>query len=236
MCRIPSLLTCLLIVAAALSVSGQTISIKPATFDDFKPLLQSKGYDAFVFDISKMGDRKVKFDFTIREYEGDSLVKDNVLSWTPSYNNMLLLTDIGEQYRQSFIDSGLDDAEKGIVNRAGKITIGLMPGEADSLKRFMINVDKMGSCYAQLTLKPQKSLDSDKVFYSYDTRPFKLENSTTEGYVPLLLLGSIWYDERFNIYRFCGENELDPDLTVKKSMVHNIPHFFVFGVDIHPVD
>lgn len=224
-------------IALASSVAvGQTISRQAATFDDYIPLLNDKGYEAFVFDISSLADHKVQIALTVREYEGDKLVKDNVLPWSPSSSNMLLLTDIPEEYRQPFIDGGLDDAERGIVRLATKMTIGLMPGQADSVKRFMFSVDEMGSALNQLTLKPQTITETGKQFYAYNTRPFKLDNVPASGYVPLVLLGSVWYDERIQTHRFCGENEIDPDLSAEKSMVHFIPHFYVFGVDIQPVD
>lgn len=227
---------CIGIAIASSAAVGQTITSKPATFDDYMPLLQDKGYDAYVFDISGLSDHKVQFAFTIREYEGDKLVKDNVLSYSPAFNNMRLLTDIPEEYRQSWIDDGMDDPERGILQLANKITIGLMPADADSLKRFSVCVENMGTFLNQLELKPLTVKETGKVFYAYNPRPFKLDKAPAEGYVPLVLLGSIWFDEQFNVFRFCGENEIDPDLTVEDSMVHFIPHYYVFGVDIQPVD
>lgn len=234
--RFFSQLVCIGIAIASSAAAGQTISSQAATFDDYMPLLQDKGYDALVFDISGLADHKVNLSFTIREYEGDKLVKDNALPYSTEYSNMLLLTDIPEQYRQSWIDHGMADSERGILKLARKITIGLMPADADSLKRFSISVENMGSTLNQLVLKPQKALETGKDFYAYNVRPFKLDNAPAEGYVPLALLGSVWFDERFNIYRFCGENEIDPDLTLEKSMVHNLPHYYVFGVDIKRAD
>lgn len=227
---------CVCIAIASSATVGQTITSQPATFEDYMPLLQDKGFDAYVFDISGLSDHKVQLAFTIREYEGDKLVKDNVLAWTPEYSNMRLLTDIPEEYRQSWIDDGMDDPERGILQLAKKITIGLMPADADSLKRFSVSVENMGSFLNQLELKPLTVKETGKVFYAYNTRPFKLDNAPAEGYVPLVLLGSIWWDKQVNVFRFCGENEIDPDLSVEKSMVHFIPHYYVFGVDIQPVD
>lgn len=227
---------CTGIAIASSAAMGQTITSKPATFDDYMPLLQDKGYDAYVFDISGLSDHKVQFAFTIREYEGDKLVKDNVLSYSPAFYNMRLLTDIPEEYRQSWIDDGIEDPERGILELAKKITIGLMPADADSLKRFSVSVENMGTFLNQLELKPLTVKETGKVFYTYNPRPFKLDKAPAEGYVPLVLLGSMWFDEQFNVFRFCGENEIDPDLSVEESMVHFIPHYYVFGVDIHPVD
>jgi hypothetical protein len=42
------------------------------------------------------------------------------------------------------------------------------------------------------------------------------------------LFGSSWYDERFNIYRFCGENEINPDMS--SEILKDVPHYYVIGV------
>ena len=50
--------------------------------------------------------------------------------------------------------------------------------------------------------------DSNAKFYSYMTRQFKSEKFETDKFIPLMLFGSMWYDEKYNIYRFCGETEI----------------------------
>ena len=35
----------------------------------------------------------------------------------------------------------------------------------------------------------------------------------------------MWFDAEHNLFRFCGENEIAPDLS--GEIVGNIPHFYV---------
>lgn len=224
------------LVIATSTAAGQSIVSQAATSDDYMPLLKQAGYETYVFDISALAGQKSILALTVREYEGDKLVKENALPWTPTFSNLELLADIPEEYRQSWIDEGLDDPEHGIITIARKLTIGFIPAPADSLKQFMMSVDRIGSASGQLKLTPVCDPGTGDKNYAYGTRPFKLDKAPSRGYVPLVLFGSCWYDEKSNCFRFCGEKEIDPDLTVEDSMVHLIPHFYVFGVDIQPVD
>lgn len=66
--------------------------------------------------------------------------------------------------------------------------------------------------------------------YMYDSRPFRLE-SVTDGdtvEIPLVFFGSWWYDKRFNVTRFCGESEIDPQL--QAEIVKDVPHAYVIGM------
>ena len=47
-------------------------------------------------------------------------------------------------------------------------------------------------------------------------------------FIPLILLGSGWFDERFNIFRFCGESEIEPDMS--SEILKEVPHHYVLGV------
>ena len=78
-----------------------------------------------------------------------------------------------------------------------------------------------------LPLKSQtNSLGKEE--YMYDYRPFKVGALQLGEFTPLVALGSYWYDERYDLYRFCGEGELDPDLSV--GMLVSSPHYYVLGI------
>ena len=70
--------------------------------------------------------------------------------------------------------------------------------------------------------------------YFYSSRPFTLEAVPDTGAVeiPLVLYGSGWYDERYNIVRFCGESRIDPQL--KADILKNLPHYYILGVTFTP--
>lgn len=42
----------------------------------------------------------------------------------------------------------------------------------------------------------------------------------------------MWFDAEHNLFRFCGENEIAPDLS--GEIVGNIPHFYVIGIEFTP--
>ncbi|MCL2502285.1 MAG: DUF5041 domain-containing protein, partial [Bacteroidales bacterium] len=70
--------------------------------------------------------------------------------------------------------------------------------------------------------------DSDKAFFSYNTRPFKISEFKEDEFIPLILLGSSWYDERYNVFRFCGEKQIEPDMS--SEILKDVPHYYVIGV------
>lgn len=44
-----------------------------------------------------------------------------------------------------------------------------------------------------------------------------------------MLVGSAWYDPHIEMFRFCGESEIAPDLS--QEIVSHVPHFYVIGVE-----
>ena len=37
-----------------------------------------------------------------------------------------------------------------------------------------------------------------------------------------------WLDERYNIIRFCGEKEIDPELS--SEILKHLPHYYILGL------
>ena len=48
--------------------------------------------------------------------------------------------------------------------------------------------------------------------------------------IPLLLYGSVWAEPGTTFFRFCGENEIDPEM--KAEILTHIPHHYVIGVQL----
>lgn len=44
-----------------------------------------------------------------------------------------------------------------------------------------------------------------------------------------MLVGSAWYDPHIEMFRFCGESEIAPDLS--SEILSHVPHFYVIGVE-----
>lgn len=96
----------------------------------------------------------------------------------------------------------------------------------------MIDVYGMGSCSGLLSMKPVTDPNTGKSFYFYCTRIFKPTDIKKGDFIPLVLFGSYWFDERVGVFRFCGENELSSDLS--DNITKNIPFFYLIGVQIEP--
>ncbi len=208
---------------------AQDLHPLPATADDYISLLQKSGYDAYAFDIADLADKRHKITFQIREYDNGQLVSSNILPWEPTYDNIRYVTDFSEEARADVDPEKMADPERGIYSMARRLKIGFVP-EADSVKTVEMTVENMGSAYGRLNLKPQTVRETGKKFYAYVTRPFTTGKIGYGDFTPLVLIGSVWWDEQFGVHRFCGENEISPDLS--SDIVAHIPHFYVIGACI----
>jgi hypothetical protein len=77
-------------------------------------------------------------------------------------------------------------------------------------------------------LRGQPIKDSDKMFFSYHTRPFKIKAFKEDEFIPLILVSSGWYDDRFDIFRSCGQREIEPEMS--DEIYKNIPHHYIVGI------
>ena len=206
---------------------GQQIKNKNVELDDIITLLGASGYELFSYDITEMLNERYEIVFVRKEFEvGKEIATSNL----NTVGNKILLTDFPESSRQEFIDMGgrIIDPNTQAIAHAEKITIGFFPSDNASTKFMQINVPELGNMSGPLKLRGHSMKDSDKKYYSYNTRPFKIETFVTDEFIPLVLFGSSWYDERFNVYRFCGESEIDPDMSSEK--LKDVPHYYVLGV------
>lgn len=211
---------------------AQKIEQKKPDLNDLISLLETKGYELFSFDISGLSDKRYDMAFSIREYSNGQKIKDDIMPWNQSFSNMQMLDDFSEKSRREILPEEMADAAKGIYRLANKITVGLAP-ENDSTKTVKFEVENMGAVMSRLSLRGQTNKSTGKIFYSYNTRPFELDRKIElDTFIPLVLVGSVWFDPNFNIYRFCGENRISPDLS--SEIVSYIPHFYVIGFKITP--
>ena len=105
-----------------------------------------------------------------------------------------------------------------------------------NLMPYTLGLENIGGLSGQLTMHPQYEKNDSvngKKFYSYNTRPFKTQEITIGKFIPLVLYGSWWYDKDFNIFRFCGEKEIDPDMS--SDILKYLPHYYVFRIEVNPI-
>lgn len=215
----------------SLGANAQELKRTEPDFSDYIPLLNAAGYEVFTFDISSLNDDTYNIELIIREYAEGALVEDPYKDEHPRYflRNRRMLSDFPEEYHQEIIAEGpIYDLEKGICTLGDKISVGFSPS-ADSLKMVTMTLENIG---ALKKLLPMKALNTSPGMYEYlyDYRPFKVSEIQLGEFIPLVMFGSYWYDDEYKVFRFCGESELDPDLSSK--MISSSPHYYVLGMTV----
>ena len=219
---------------AALACQAREIKPIEAVASDYVPLLHHAGYEAYPFDISSLSDSMYQIRFVIREYEHGNLVSKDYLDWPKCRNNMMLVSRFSPEDQASIKPEEMADPDRGIYRLAKKMQIGFVPAERDSLRPVILDVENMGTMSIPLKMKPVEGGSSDRVSYMYASRPFAVGELVIGEFTPLLLLGSYWFDERFNVTRFCGESVIDADMQAR--ILKDIPHYYVIGVVITPAE
>ena len=211
--------------------NAQELKRTEPDLSDYIPLLNAAGYEVFTFDISSMNEETYNIEFIIREYAGGTLVEDPSNDELPRFflRNRRMLSDFPEEYWNEIIAQGpIYDLDKGILTLGEKITIGFSP-LADSLKTVTMMVENIGALKKPLALKSQ-TVSPGKEEYMYDYFPFKVDKIQLGEFIPLVMLGSYWFDEEAGYFRFCGEDELEADLSSK--ILSKVPHYYVFGMSV----
>jgi hypothetical protein len=211
----------------AYTTFGQQIRSRDIDIEDLMTLLRaSSGYELFSFDTSEMLNERYNVHFIKKEFEAGEKIGVSNITVTP---NKRLLTDIPEEHRQKAIDLGLIiDYERQAISFLDRINFGFYPSRNDSIKMMQLDIPGIMTHRTRFNLRGLTATNSDVTRYMYHARPFRLETITENDFIPLLLLGSAWYDKRFNIFRFCTEIEISPDMSSETLKL--MPHYFIVGV------
>lgn len=230
-----TIITFIMALALGMSCHAQNYEVKPqkANADDYIRLLNLAKYEVFSFDISSLCDSTRIFEFVLRECECGK-VKSELTHLGIFRPNRLMLSDlISEEIRQEVIAKGeAYDVEKDIYTVSKKITVNFTPIKNDSLGTAYIDMEHGISMPVFMKLRPVFNPKTNKTTYmEYMTKPYKTSTFEYDKFIPLVMYGSFWYDEAFDIFRFCGDNELTPD---KLSDIEQLsPHYYVIGIKIH---
>lgn len=220
-----------LIIPLSFFLTAQAQEIRPvsSTFQDYLPVLKDSGYSAFSFDISSLQDSTYRFEFIIKEYEHGEMIEEKALSRNvPTSQNRMMLSLFSHEDQKTILESGQAyDAAKGIYKVSKRFTIGFHPTSTDSLVKMIIDLKQMMTLSRKLSLKPLDA-PGHEGDYQYDMRSFKVHAFKPGEFIPLVLIGSFWWDERFKIIRSCGESELPADM--RSDMFKRMPHYYVIGV------
>jgi len=217
----------LVMLVLSCATFGQQIKNKNVELGDWISLLGAAGYELFSYDFTEMLNERYDIVIVKKEFSAGKEIESSNLAMV---TNKRLLTDFPESFRQEFMDGGgrIIEPKTQAISHVEKINFGLYPSGNDSTKLMQIDVPEFVSRRTTFKLRGLIQKDSDKLLFFYHTRPFKIKAFKEDEFIPLILLGSGWYDERSNVFRFCGEREIDPDMS--SEILKDIPHHYVIGV------
>ena len=195
------LLSTALLVLVALTGLAQEIKVNETTFNDYKALFNAKGYMVYSFDISELKGSKI--ELYLKEYVDSQEVKS--------------VSILGGAYSME--------------PKGDKVLLGVLPSDNDSTLTYYYNLENTLSYTGVLKTKPIFWASENKWITQYHTRPFEMAPVEKEKFIPLVLYGSIWYDEKWKITRFCGENTIKPDLS--SDILKYVSHYYIIGIIVH---
>ena len=159
----------------ALSGQGQEIKKNETTINDYIPLLNAKGYQAYSFDVSAIKGRNV--EIYCREFVNRKEVEDSPRLLFPYY----------------------------FEARGDKLIIGFLPSETDSIAQYCFSWENTLSYHSLLKLKQIYWESENKYIYSYRSDPFEPTSPLEkETFIPLVYYSSFWYDAEDKVTRCCG--------------------------------
>lgn len=221
-----------------ITLSAQSVKQIEPNYQDYISLLNERGYMVYSYDISELKDSTYQIKLVIKEYElgKEEPIKTHDFKYGNLQNRLLVKDFMKRELSNDQLEdlkSKSDDFENGIFRSSDKISIGFLPVENDSIENFKLTVDNIGRIGSQLKLRKVFDGHHQEGEYSYGTRPFSTPSFQPNTFIPLALYGSYWYDEQFDIVRFCGENEIDPEL--KAEILKDSPHYYIIGVIFKPL-
>ena len=225
---------------ASTTLRAQEVKPIEASIEDYIALLNQNGYQAYSFDISPMKDTTYQVQFEVREYVADNPEPVSVQPYGRGFKSRTMVCDfmwreLSEEELADIRDASVD-YENGVYSRAEKITVGFMPCENDSTEVGRLFVENQGSSGFSLKLKPinHHGVYNDDVIYQYRPVPFKKSVFENGKFIPLAAYASFWFDEKYSLIRFCGAQEIDPDMS--SEILKDTPHYYVIGVTLTKVE
>lgn len=215
-------------LAAWSTLSAQALKPVKPDFDAYVSLLQADGYDVQSFDLSALSDSTYSFMLIVREYENGKMIHDGYERFIYPLRNRNMLSRFSEEDQKTVKPEDMADAARGIYSLGTRLNLGLSPLN-DSTLRVSMEIPEIGAAYQQISLRPQAHPKTGTIQHNYSNRPFTAPVFHSDTFIPLMLVGSAWYDPHIEMFRFCGESEIAPDLS--SEILSHVPHFYVIGVE-----
>lgn len=223
------IMLCLSILAM---VSYQTSAQKQAerkdiSADDILCALEMSGTFLYSFCFDSFNDEVYEISPFAEEYiDGKRIDKDINFSFGKSKVDVRQFGDKADSWRELY---GMAPSDS-IYTKLSDIGIYIINGN-DSTVRSCINIKSIGTIDSVLKKRTATKGPDKGKFINYSHRPFRM--IPQEGdciHIPLVLYGSYWYDDQCDLYRFCGDKEISPDMS--SEILKSIPHYFIIGVDL----
>ena len=159
----------------AMAGLAQEIKMNETTINDYIPMLNQKGYQAYSFDVSTIKGRNV--EIYIKEFVNEKEVEDSPRLLFPYY----------------------------FEARGNKLIMGFLPSETDSIALCYFNWENTLRSSWSLKLKQLYWESENKYIYSYRSDPFEPTSPLEkETFIPLVYYSSFWYDAEDKVTRCCG--------------------------------
>ena len=116
------------------------------------------------------------------------------------------------------------------LKMAKTLSIGFFPKQSvqsDSTVTFYVRPDSNKGLATDLLLKPVP--DAPGALFLYEKVPIRVSALRRNTFIPLALYGSFWWDSKYKICRFCGENELTEENIMESEYFKHSPHYYVIG-------
>lgn len=215
-------------LAAWSTLSSQALKPVKPDFDAYVSLLQADGYEVQSYDLSALSDSTYSFMLIVREYENGKMIHDGYERFIYPLRNRNMLSRFSEEDQKTVKPEDMADAARGIFSLGTRLNLGLSPLN-DSTLRVSMEIPEIGAAYQQISLRQQVHPKTGTIQHNYNNRPFTAPVFHSDTFIPLMLVGSAWYDPHIEMFRFCGENEIAPDLS--SEILSHVPHFYVIGVE-----
>lgn len=210
-------------MADAQEKTPQVIKSEPQPEDIFN-VLEAMNIHIFRFDLKEFLNKVYAVNVYVDEYEKNKSPK-RIHSMRLG-QNIKSLNIVPEEHRQGFRKIKQIPEGKNEWEDIKELAIYLRQPN-DSTTTCTINVPGSTQGGVPLKLKPVEKYHS----YLYRPRPFKFQAITEAEHfkIPLVLYGSAWLDKKYDIIRFCGEKEIDPNM--KSEILEDLPHYYVIGIE-----
>ena len=195
------ILLAIALMLGIMSAWGQEIKTQQVVADDYIKLFEEMGYKVYSFDISEFEDVR-SYQPIIKHYKQGDKEGEYILG-----------------------GGGFGWAVFGEHKNNVKVCI----SPIEKGKKVGVFFDENSGLSLPITFEGQTSPDGE-VNYSCESRPFKLEGKMIDGFYPLVLLGSYWYDADNKVFRFCGSTEMTSEL--KEDIMKRVPEYYIIGVKI----